>query len=163
MAPLLNSLRSPKSLQSVWAKVRNLPGGGRIMGEALGVMAPYTGTIHAEIVSVEPGRAQARMKDARRVRNHLGSIHAMALANLGELATGLAINFGLPPDARGILTKFQIEYLVKARGAIVATATCPVPETNEKVSYEVRADLADESGNVVAKVAATWLIGPVKK
>ena len=51
-------------------------------------------------------------------------------------------------------------------GRIVMTATaecrCEVPRTNERQEYEVEGQIRDESGNVVARVRAKWLIGPTR-
>lgn len=160
MPSLFRNKIAPESMKAVWEKVRGLPKGGRIMGSLLGRLAPYTGTIHPEVLVLEVGHAKIRIEDQRRLRNHLGSIHAMALANLGELATGGAFNYSLPPDARAILISYAMDYVKKARGPIVAEVTCTPPTTNAKQSYPVHANLTDERGEVVARAVATWLVGP---
>ena len=76
----------------------------------LGLMVPYTNSIRGTVVRFEPGHAQVLLRDRRRVRNHLRSIHAIALANVGELATGLSIISGLGPDLRAILTGLDLRY-----------------------------------------------------
>jgi len=160
LLPSLPSLRSSSSLRSLWGVLRSVPGGGRVMGAVVGRMAPYTGTIRPEVLALEPGYARVRMADRRAVRNHLSSVHAIALLNLGEVSTGLAMMVSVPEDARGIITHLGMDYLVKARGPITAECRCEVPGSSESRTYEVTSDLTDASGQVVARALARWLVGP---
>jgi acyl-coenzyme A thioesterase PaaI-like protein len=94
------------------------------------------------------------------VRNHLRSIHAIALADLAELASGLALTYSLPEGARAILTGISIEYLKKARGTLTAEARIEVPASNEERAYELESVISDTSGEPVARATARWLVGP---
>jgi acyl-coenzyme A thioesterase PaaI-like protein len=123
-------------------------------------MVPYSGTIHPLVLELEPGYARVQIKDRRSVRNHLESVHAIALMNVAEMATGLAMMFGLPDDARAIITRLSIDYLKKARGTLVAEFRCAVPQTNERAEYDFASDIRDESGEIVARAQARWLVGP---
>jgi acyl-coenzyme A thioesterase PaaI-like protein len=86
----------------------------------------------------------------------------MALANLAELATGLALLNGLPENTRGILTGFSIEYLKKARGLLQAECRCEPPECNAQREYTLQGIVTDLAGERVALAHAHWLIGPAK-
>ena len=101
-----------------------------------------------------------RMRDRRIVRNHLRSVHAIALMNLGEVATGVAMMSALPEGMRGIITHLEMDYLKKARGSITAECRAPQAVAGERHEYDVQADLTDEAGEVVARARARWLIGP---
>ena len=127
---------------------------------ALGRKVPYTGTIHARVEELVPGFAKVRMADRRGLRNHLRSIHAIALANLGELATGLAVMSALPESARGIPIEIKVEFLKKARGVIVAEGRCDPPDVSTSHEHPVQAVLTDEMGEKVARFTARWMVGP---
>ena len=147
---------------ATWGRLSALPGGKRVFSWMLGRRIPYTGTISPRIQELSPGYAKITIRDRRRVRNHLRSVHAGALLNLGELATGLALSSGLPGDARSIPTGLSIEYRKKARGTITAECRHPTGGGNEHRDERIHADLTDESGDLVARVTARWRVGPRK-
>lgn len=123
-------------------------------------MVPYTGTISAEVQNLEPGFARVQLREHKKVLNHLSSIHAVALMNLGELATGLACLSSLPPKGRSILKKLEITYLKKARGTLTAEARTPmVSQLGEKADALLNAEIRDEKNDLVAEVKATWQVG----
>jgi acyl-coenzyme A thioesterase PaaI-like protein len=126
-------------------------------------MVPYTGTLGARLEELEPGRATASLRDRRPVRNHLGSVHAIALVNLGELVTGLAVLTALPAGIRGIVTGLSAEFLKKARGPLTATANVRglgLAAVDAVREVEAVAEIRDASGTVVTRVTARWRLGP---
>jgi acyl-coenzyme A thioesterase PaaI-like protein len=149
-------------LQTTWNGLKNLPGGGLIFGRLVGRLAPYTGTIKPEVLELRRGYGKVKMKDRKKVRNHLDSIHAIALMNLAEASSGLAFTYSMPKRTRAILTGLEIEYLKKARGTLTAECHCPILETNERATYELEVVTHDEAGDVVTRAKAHWLVGPQK-
>lgn len=100
------------------------------------------------------------MRDRRAVRNHLSSVHAIALVNLGEVTSGLAMVTGLPPGTRSIVTGLTTDFLKKARGTLTAECTCHVPASvTDSVEQVVIAQVTDVSGDLVARVSVTWRLG----
>ena len=149
-------------LLRAWTRTRALPLGRRVFSWFVGHRAPYTGTIGAMVQDIEPGYARVTLRDRRAVRNHLASIHAVALANLGELTTGLAVSTALPSSVRGIPIRLAVSYQKKARGTITAECRCaPIAALTAPEDRVATAQLTDESGDVVATVEAVWRLGPV--
>jgi acyl-coenzyme A thioesterase PaaI-like protein len=148
-------------LRTLWHRLSALPGGRWLFSRALGFMVPYTGSLGARVLTFEPGHVVVELKERRAVRNHLASVHAMALANVGELATGLAMLGGLPTTVRGILTGFDIEFRKKARGRLLVESRCEVPEVTTDQEFLALATISDDAGDTVAVVRARWRLGPM--
>lgn len=146
----------------LWKKLSPLPGGKILFNQGLRRMVPYTGSVYPEVLELSPGFARIRVKDRRAIRNHLKSIHAAALMNMAEAASGLAFISSVPKDARAILVGFSIEYLKKARGTLTAECKTEPLSSNEKAEREIESIVKDESGAVVARAKAKWLVGPSK-
>ena len=101
------------------------------------------------------------MHDRRAVRNHLDCVHAIALANLAELAGNVALAYSLPDDARFIVSGMEIEYIEEGarhdhrdRRAARSRAPRPAPQ------YDVPVTLRDASGEEVARAILHSLVGP---
>ncbi len=150
-----------KQLNDTWRQLSPLPGGRWLFSRLLGWLVPYSGSIRPEVKELRPGYARVSLKDRRRVRNHLSSVHAIALANLGEIVTGLAVLGAIPDDARGILTNLSIDYEKKARGRLIGECHCDPPTSNDREEYKIQGVIRDKKNDIVAEITATWLIGPI--
>ena len=162
LATLLADRGKQNFIRLAWDKLHALPGGTRAFSRLVGIAAPYTSTIHAHVVKVEPGRAEVTMNDRRDVRNHIDCIHAVALANVVELTGNIALAYSLPDDARFIVAKMNVEYIAKARGPIRAIGTCEVPKTNERRELEVLVRIENAEGKEVTHGTLFTLVGPKK-
>jgi len=110
------ALNSPGTrLRATWRRLSPLPGGRWLFSRLLRLVNPYSGAVGATVMTLEPGHAVVVLKERRAVHNHLDSVHAIALANIAEMASGLAMLSALPDSARGIPTALSIDYL-KSKG-----------------------------------------------
>ena len=156
----INSSPGSGAVMRWWSRCEKLPAGRYLFSLALGWFVPYSGSIGVRVEELRPGYARLGLADRRRVRNHLNSIHAIALVNLGEIATGLALFSAISANMRGILTDIHAQYLKKARGKLTASASYRLPDgLGDDTPCEIEARVLDRSGDVVCIVTATWLVG----
>lgn len=149
------------NLRETWGRLQGVPLGRRLFSAILWRIIPYTGSVRPHILELRPGYARVEMRDRRAVRNHLQCIHAIALMNLGELVTGLAVTMALPEGAKAIVTDLSMKYLKKARGTLVGTCEARLPGFEGQkgdVDCVVEGEIRDAKGEIVAVSKAQWRI-----
>jgi acyl-coenzyme A thioesterase PaaI-like protein len=146
---------------SLWRRLSPLPFGVTLFMWVFRGQVPYSGALGARIERLEPGHARIALRDRRGVRNHLNSVHAIALANLGEMTSGLAMTTAMPPGVRAIVTHLEIDYAKKARGTLTAESRVALPVVRDAVDHDVRAEILDAAGDLVAAITVRWRLSPV--
>lgn len=145
-----------------WDRLHQLPGGTWLFSRLLGLTVPYTGTIGAHVRELRPGFARVTLRDRRRVRNHLKSVHALALANLGEVTSGLGMLAALSANVRGIPVSLSIEFVKKGRGTLTAISMSSPPTlVTEPTELDVETLITDATQELVARTTVRWLLSPV--
>ena len=139
-----------------WRRLSRIPFGKTLFSIMIGRLVPYTGSIGARCEELAPGYSRWTLRDRRSVRNHLRSIHAVALVNLAEVSSGTAMLGALGPGVRGIVSGLEITYLKKARGLLTAEGRGAVPDFNGKTTTDARCEIKDASGDVVATAVVRW-------
>ncbi len=147
-------------IRGMWDRLNPMLGGKQIFSILFGRMVPYSGSVRPLVLELAPGKARVCMQDRKAVRNHLNSVHAIALMNLAEMATGLAFAYAMPEGTRSIITALSMSYLKKARGPLVAECDFTLPDFSEKGEHAIEVLIRDREGDVVARAEANWLVGP---
>jgi hypothetical protein len=105
------------------------------------------------------------IEDRPWLRNPFGSVHAIALANLGELTSGLCLITAMQHlPLKGIPVRIDTVYHRKARGTI--TGECSISlkalsEVKSAAEIVVETILSDAQGVTVAKTSVTWSLKEV--
>jgi acyl-coenzyme A thioesterase PaaI-like protein len=124
--------------------------------------APYFASISPSITRLEPGLCEAHIPHRRRVQNHIGTVHAIALCNLAELCAGLMTDVSIPGDMRWIPQDMTVRYLAKAKGRIAASArpTTGLESAAEPYAATIAVTLTDEAGQAVASADIHMWLSP---
>ncbi len=146
----------------LWQKMSAAPGGKWAFSKLLCLKAPYFASIQPLFDVLEPGRCQVQIKKRRAVLNHLGTVHAIALCNMAELAGGTMTEVTLPSTLRWIPKGMTVEYLKKAEGDVVAVAVPESPEVwakNEPGERKVAVSITQRDNNqqVFRAVITMWV------
>ena len=122
--------------------------------------APYFGTIKPRILELAPGIARVSMVKRRSALNHIGSVHAIAMANLCELAAGMATEVSVPATRRWIPRGMTIEYLRRADSSVTAVARLATKEWNGPANVAVLVSVTDNQGQEVVRAVITMYVSP---
>lgn len=141
-------------------KFRSLPFGLRLFSRAVCFRAPYFASIRPRFLALEPGYGEARLRKRRRVTNHLGTVHAIAMANLCEFVAGTLMEVSISPGMRWIPRGMDIRYLGKAASDVTATCRIDGYDWQGKQDVPLVVSVTDARGEVVAEATIPMYVSP---
>jgi acyl-coenzyme A thioesterase PaaI-like protein len=146
----------------LWKKTSALPLGTKIFSFAFSQKAPYFATIRPRFTVLQPDRAELVITKRRRVHNHIGTVHAIALCNGLEAAMGALAEATIPRDRRWIPKGMEVAYTAKADSDVTCIAeTDPeqwTQEIGEGYDLPVRVRGVRGDGTVVVEGTITLYV-----
>ncbi len=140
------------SVLGLWTQLSRLPKGERVFSVLFSRKAPYFATIRPRFTVVEPNRAELVIRKRRRVHNHIGTVHAIALCNGLEAAMGALAESTVPRGMRWIPKGMEVAYTAKADSDITCIAeTDPEQWTSGDPDVGVRVRGVRRDGTVVVE------------
>lgn len=152
------------NLLALYRKFERMPAGRWLFARAVCLKAPYFASISPRFVALVPGRCEATLRHRRRVTNHLGTVHAIALCNLAELTAGVMTDASLPPGMRWIPKGMTVEYLKKATGTMHGIATPDIALVESSAGYDLPVSVVvnNDAGEAVFRARIAMWVSPRK-
>jgi uncharacterized protein (TIGR00369 family) len=128
----------------------------------------FIGTAKVDIVELTESRSVVALKNRKRVRNHIGSVHAAAIALIAETATGFVVGMNVPDSGAPVIKSMKVEYKKRAKGDVRAEASL-TPEqierirTVEKGEVIVAVKVTDEAGVEPVQCEMIWAWTPKRR
>lgn len=124
----------------------------------------FAGTARVRINSLTQQQACLTLRDRNRVRNHVGSIHAAAMALLAESATGFLVGMSVPDTHLLLIKTLRVDYKKRAIGSLRAVATLTTEQlsavaTQPRGEVTVQVEVTDDSGQspIACEMIWAWL------
>lgn len=146
----------------LWKKLAAKPGGKWLFTKAINKKAPYFGSMGPSVQEIDECHAVVTIEHKRKVQNHIGTVHAIALCNMAELAMGMVAEATVPGHMRWLPKAMSVNYVAKANGKMTATATAEQPKWEGKFDWPINVSVTDPNGTEVFNAVITTYISPKK-
>lgn len=119
------------------------------------------GTTGIEVLHTDGKTATYRQKNSRKAQNHIGSVHAAAMALLAESCTGFIVGINLPGDKLPLIKRMELNYVKRATGDMTAVASLTdeqiaLMQTAEKGEVNVTVQVTDALGIESVECQMIW-------
>lgn len=135
----------------LYDRATRMPLGKGAFSFAFALKAPYFLTIAPTLVELRPNHAEVRVRKWWGVHNHIGTVHAIAVANGLEMAMGALAEASIPDGLRWIPKGMELEYLAKSTSTLLATADTDPADWEQPGEIAVRVQATRDDGTVVVR------------
>jgi acyl-coenzyme A thioesterase PaaI-like protein len=140
---------------ALFRKLSKYPFGKHLFSKLAARRAPYFQSISPFVEELTETSCIIILKKRRKVLNHIGTVHAIAVCNACEMAFGFTMEAGLPAHLRWIPKGMTVRYLKKC--ATDLTANCQFPQIKNLTpgDHVVPVTVTDTSGQLVFEADIT--------
>ena len=136
----------------LYERAAKVPGLGRgAFSLAFALKSPYFLTIAPTLVELRPNHAEVRIRKWWGVHNHIGTVHAIAVANGLEMAMGALAEATIPDHLRWIPKGMDIEYLALSDSTLLCEADTDPADWEQPGEVAVRVRATRRDGVVVVR------------
>lgn len=134
---------------------------GKLMTWLFRFKVKLAGTTGIEVLHTDGKTATYRQKNRRKAQNHIGSVHAAAMALLAESCTGFIVGINLPGDKLPLIKRMDLNYVKRATGDMTAVASLTdeqitLMQTADKGEINVKVQVTDATGIEPLKCEMIW-------
>ena len=140
-----------------------LPQGIRtaLLSKTFGRVVPMVGSARIRYEQVSHNQVMVSMPNHKAMQNHIGQVHACAMALLAETATGFVTAMNVPDSAVVLIKSIKIDYKRPTQGAMRAIATLTneqqqLMQSTDKGETLVQVVITDESGEEPIQCEMLW-------
>ena len=144
-------------LLNLYRKTTRLPLGQKLFSAVFARKAPYFATIGPTVTELRPNFCEVRFNKRRKVENHIGTVHVIAICNALEMAMGGLAEASIPKHLRWIPKGMQVNYTAKATTDIRVTAEAN-PEDWRPGDLPVTVKAYRDDGTVVVEGVITLYV-----
>jgi acyl-coenzyme A thioesterase PaaI-like protein len=106
----------------LYRRLAKRPLGSQLFSVLYALKAPYFRTVRPQVRAMAPHRAEVEVRLRWGVRNHIGTLHAIAAVNGLEAAMGLLAEATCPSEKRWIPVGMTVRYVAKATTDLLCVA-----------------------------------------
>jgi acyl-coenzyme A thioesterase PaaI-like protein len=150
-------------LNRVVSWIYRLPASWRptLLSRLFGSQVKLVGTAGVRVQAISRSSATLSIANRTKVQNHIGGVHAAAMALLAESATGFLVGMNLPDNKLLLIKSLQVDYRKRVVGGLTAVASL-TPEQISAIAQQdkgevlVAVTVTDESGSAPIDCAMCW-------
>ena len=122
---------------------------------------PFTGTAGLDFLQMGRERVEIGIKNEKKVRNHIGGVHASAMNLLAETATGMVVGMNVRDDCIPLAKELKMAFKKRATGSLRAVATLnaeqrALMQASDKGEVNVPVVVTDEAGVNPVECELVW-------
>ena len=140
-----------------------LPKGIRstLWSKAFGRIVPMVGSANIRYLEVSHAKVVVKIENHRAMQNHIGQVHACAMALIAETATGFVTGMNVPDSCIVLIKSLKVDFKRPSKGTMTAVATLTdeqqkLMQSSEKGETLVSVVVTDETNEEPIQCEMLW-------